>query len=193
MRLWGGAEYGAAGQSAKDMAAVIRDPGSAARWAAGANGERVTALWLRPLTYTGWVILHDRSIPGLRANIDHIVIGPGGLFVVDSKMWRKTALRLDRGRLIREEIEVDFSTSMMETEMVSVALAIRARPVICVHGCRVPWRGYAVTTQRGGRVHVLNPRPLLAQLAQAPRHFSREKVARLSKIAQRSFPAYGPS
>ena len=35
-----------------------------------------------------WTALHDVRWPGRRfANIDHIVIGPGGIFVVDSKNW----------------------------------------------------------------------------------------------------------
>jgi hypothetical protein len=34
------------------------------------------------------VILHDLAIPGSRANLDHLVIGPGGVFMVDPKQYR---------------------------------------------------------------------------------------------------------
>ena len=35
-----------------------------------------------------WVVVNDLRWPGRqRANIDHVVIGPGGAFVVDSKAW----------------------------------------------------------------------------------------------------------
>jgi hypothetical protein len=189
--LLGGAEYGAAGQSAKDMSAVIRDPGGAARWLAGANGEKATALWLRPLTYRGWVILHDRSIPGMRANVDHILIGPGGLFVVDSKMWRKSALSISTRRtLLREGVEVDLSVSAMETSIVEQALGTRAKAILCVHGCRLPHRGYKVRTSRGGLIYCLNARPLLWHLAAAQRRFDRHKIERLTRRAQASFPPY---
>jgi hypothetical protein len=189
--LLGGAEYGAAGQSAKDMAAVIRDPGGAARWLAGANGEKATALWLRPLIYRGWVILHDRSIPGMRANVDHILIGPGGLFVVDSKMWRKSALSISTRRtLLREGIEVDLSNTSMETAIVEQALGTRAKAILCVHGCRLPPRGYQARSARGGLIYCLNARPLLWHLAAARHRFDRNKIARLTRLAQASFPPY---
>jgi hypothetical protein len=44
-------------------------------------------------------VLHDLAVPGSRANIDHMVIGPGGVFVIDSKQYRGR-LQLDpSGRL----------------------------------------------------------------------------------------------
>jgi hypothetical protein len=40
------------------------------------------------LPASGWFTLHDLRWPGKRfANIDHVVVGPGGLFVIDSKAW----------------------------------------------------------------------------------------------------------
>jgi Nuclease-related domain len=41
------------------------------------------------------VVLHDLAVPGSRANIDHLVIKPGGVFVIDSKQYRER-LQLDR-------------------------------------------------------------------------------------------------
>jgi hypothetical protein len=37
------------------------------------------------------LVLHDRRIPGSRANIDHIVIAPSGVWVVDTKRYRGKA------------------------------------------------------------------------------------------------------
>jgi Nuclease-related domain len=55
-------------------------------WARGAAGERRNATRLEKLVEGQPVsFLHDRRIPGSRANIDHIAIGPSGVFVVDSK------------------------------------------------------------------------------------------------------------
>jgi hypothetical protein len=46
-----------------------------------------------------WAVLHDLAVPGSRANLDHLVIGPGGVFVIDSKQYRGR-LQLDpTGRL----------------------------------------------------------------------------------------------
>ena len=52
----------------------------------GAEGEAETAAALAELSPHGWVVLHDRLIP-TGGNIDHLVIGPGGVVVVDSKSW----------------------------------------------------------------------------------------------------------
>ena len=32
--------------------------------------------------------LHDRRVPGTRGNIDHIVVGPAGVFVIDAKNYQ---------------------------------------------------------------------------------------------------------
>jgi hypothetical protein len=40
------------------------------------------------------VVLHDRHVPGRRANIDHLAIGPAGITVIDSKNYKgKVAIR----------------------------------------------------------------------------------------------------
>jgi hypothetical protein len=57
-------------------------------WQRGLDGERRTGEVLTALEANGWVVLHDVHWPGRpRANIDHIAIGPGGVFVIDSKNW----------------------------------------------------------------------------------------------------------
>lgn len=52
----------------------------------GALGERLVAAALAPLAMHGWFVLHDRVVAH-RGNLDHLVIGPGGVFAVDSKHW----------------------------------------------------------------------------------------------------------
>jgi hypothetical protein len=77
----------------------FRPSPDAVAWRRGAAGERRTARLLGPLERQGWVVLHDLAVPGSRANIDHLVIGPGGVFVIDSKQYRGR-LQLDSsGRL----------------------------------------------------------------------------------------------
>jgi Nuclease-related domain len=57
-------------------------------WQRGLDGERRTGEVLASLETAGWVVLHDLHWPGRPfANIDHIAIGPAGVFVIDSKYW----------------------------------------------------------------------------------------------------------
>jgi hypothetical protein len=55
-------------------------------WAIGAKGERAVAARLAKVASKGVVSLHDRRIPGSRTNIDHIAIGPSGIYVIDTKV-----------------------------------------------------------------------------------------------------------
>ena len=81
-----------AGKSAYDVARKQREKAarlerSAALWEQGAAGEVAVATALAALP-ADWVVLHDLAWPGRqRANLDHVVIGPGGVFVVDAKNW----------------------------------------------------------------------------------------------------------
>jgi len=55
----------------------------------------VGAYLSRALRASG-VVLHDRSIPGSRANIDHIAIVPSGVWIIDTKRYHG---RVERRRV----------------------------------------------------------------------------------------------
>lgn len=62
------------------------EPAGTSSWSKGAAGEAAVAEYLeKRLANSHCVLLHDRSIPGTRRNIDHIVVGPSGVTVVDTK------------------------------------------------------------------------------------------------------------
>jgi hypothetical protein len=81
-----------AGESAHEMARRAREKAArlerqADHWERGSLGERAAGEVLTSLP-EGWSALHDVRWPGRpRANIDHVVIGPGGVFVIDTKNW----------------------------------------------------------------------------------------------------------
>jgi len=55
-------------------------------WQDGAVAEQWTGRALRELESQGWRIFHD--LTASRGNMDHVVVGPGGVFLLDSKRWR---------------------------------------------------------------------------------------------------------
>lgn len=59
---------------------------STTAWATGARGERTVASRLASVESKGVLTVHDRRIPGSTANIDHVAVGPSGVFVIDSKV-----------------------------------------------------------------------------------------------------------
>ncbi|MEO5965068.1 MAG: nuclease-related domain-containing protein, partial [Candidatus Limnocylindrales bacterium] len=89
------------GFAAKVVRAVSEEPRTTRVWAIGAEGEEHLAAELA--TVPNLLMLHDRKIPGTQANIDHIVIGPGGLFVVDAKNHAGRIEIRDRGGLFRPD------------------------------------------------------------------------------------------
>lgn len=64
----------------------------------GSRVEQATASLLDTLTSLGWHTWHDVAWPGRdRATIDHVLLGPGGLFVIDSVHWSGRITAADDG------------------------------------------------------------------------------------------------
>ena len=71
-------------------------------WATGAVGEERVGVLLDPLRSDTVRVLHDRRIPGSRANIDHLVVDSNGIWVIDANATRvdlSGALRADSSAL----------------------------------------------------------------------------------------------
>jgi hypothetical protein len=75
-------------------------------WARGAAGEERLAAFLERELGDAVILLHDRSIPGSRANIDHIAVGPSGVWAIDAKRYTGTVRRRDVGGLFRTDVRV---------------------------------------------------------------------------------------
>lgn len=67
------------------LAARVTDPEGARSWEMGARGEERVGRRLDRLTEAGWLVLHDLPIGDRGANIDHLVLGLGGLFTINTK------------------------------------------------------------------------------------------------------------
>jgi hypothetical protein len=81
-------------------------PHSTRAWERGAVGEEVLGARLDTHASDTIAVLHDRRIRGSRANIDHLVITTGGVFVVDAKHYDgKRPARRSEGGLLRRRVE----------------------------------------------------------------------------------------
>lgn len=165
----------------------------AAAWRKGAAGERRTARMLAPLARAGYVVLHDRSLPRGRANVDHLVIGACGVVVIDSKNWhRRTRISSGRGRIWIGKRPADKVVSALryETESVSRALtqalgrSVSTTPLVAVHGARLPrWGALAVSG-----VTMLRARRARGWIRHLPAELTPRQVAEVSEWADRLFP-----
>ena len=72
------------GSAALREARTRRDP----KWTKGAAGEYLMDRSLHNHINEGAVFLTDRILPGTKSNIDHIVVAPSGVWIIDTKTWR---------------------------------------------------------------------------------------------------------
>src|SRR6266536_299000 len=109
-------------------------------WRRGAKGERLTARRLRRLG-RGWTVFHDLAIPGSRANADHLVIGPPGAFLIDSKHYRGRLTLTPDGTLWygRFTLTHVLATVRWEAAVLTQALGSEVIPMLCIHGSQLPW------------------------------------------------------
>lgn len=63
-------------------------------WAIGAKGERTVAARLAKARDV--IVLHDRRPRGSSANIDHIAVGPAGIYVIDTKTFSRGRVSVER-------------------------------------------------------------------------------------------------
>jgi hypothetical protein len=115
----------------------------ASAWRQGARGERRTARRLRRLERRGYVAFHDLAMPGSHANIDHLLIGPSGAFVLDSKQYTGRVQQTPDGHVWHNHYPLDeqLRTVRAEARAVEAILGVPVIPLLCVHGASVQWGG----------------------------------------------------
>ena len=160
------------------------------RWARGAAGELATAALLEHLPGRQWMVLHDLALPGSRANVDHLVIGPTGVWVVDTKAYRA---RLDvRWRsVLVGSVPLSTAAVRWEAERVSSVLGVNARPIVAVHASGLPRRG-----RRCSGVRVLPATRLVRRLGRGRRlwpSLTPRQVRELGELAENQFFARAAS
>jgi hypothetical protein len=85
--------------------AVTDEPQSTRAWDVGSCGEVMLGKRLDALVEHDVLVLHDRRIPGTKANIDHIVVAPTGVFVIDAKKYKGRPNLKVEGGILRPRVE----------------------------------------------------------------------------------------
>jgi Nuclease-related domain len=121
----------------------FRPSEQARTWQRGAHGERQTARLLERLTRDGFVVFHDLAVPDSPANVDHLVIGPTGVFVIDSKQWTGSVQQSADGLAWHNHYRLDriLETVRWEADTVSRILGTRVSALLCIHGAHVQGGG----------------------------------------------------
>lgn len=104
------------------MRAALQRSTQDKRHLAGCRGERAVCRELSRLALDGILHLDDRrrrADPDERANLDHLVIGPQGVFVVDAKNWAGQ-ITVRRQHLLQDGEPVDH-------RLIALALCVTSR------------------------------------------------------------------
>jgi len=108
------------------------------KWKRGEEGERKTEKALKPLEGQGWTVEHDVQRDD-RANLDHIVTGPGGVFLLETKNLAGT-ISFEDGVLVARQFDDEdeiFRYRSLAPRLRGQAMELSAR--LGAGNGRAPW------------------------------------------------------
>ena len=126
-------------RSARERALNLQREADRARAIAGqyemaASTERRIVEQLGRLSAEGYHVLADRTWPGSsRANVDCVVVGPSGVFIVDPKCWAEVSIHQDRIYRGQDDVSEDFTALAGLGETTRSTLAEVGLPPHLVH------------------------------------------------------------
>ena len=165
-------------------------PGWVDQWLMGSMGEQWTDEQLRRLERKGWVVLRDLKRTGY--NVDHVVVGPAGVFVIDSKnLDGSVTCDGDELRLHRPGVEAGarpaYSTDEPARGVRSQAADVNARlrrrlgTSMWVTGVVVVWARLEPEAIPGNRMHFVRGDALVEWLNAQPGRLSATQVADIAR------------
>lgn len=119
------------------------------------SAQRRTKRRLYLVRTSGYLAVHARGIPGTDSVIDHLVVGPGGVYALDSERWdRRLPVRTvasnsaagpvlyhgpfsQKDRLAHARWEAAQAARLLSQDL---GREITVRPAMVIYGPTVPWR-----------------------------------------------------
>jgi hypothetical protein len=152
----------------------------------GAKGEEQVGGLLESLGSRGWHVVHDASLG--RGNVDHILIGPGGVFTVETKSHPGP---VQVGRLHGSV----FGQAQAQRKAIEAIVGGHVEPLVVFSRA---WVDRPLTRRKG--VRVVPARMLLSYVDRQPERLSEEEVERaqarlaraLAEIHAHTRPRVGP-
>ena len=172
--------------------------------ASQAGAQKRTRRQLKRMRRDGYFALDARPIPDSREVIDHLVVGPTGVYAIDSEKWdSKVPVRTLNGKRLyrgpesqKERLEHAVWEAGQASEILSAALGaeIVVRPALAIYGPRIPWD---IATIRN--VDVFSGPTLRKYLRRRARQrdgapkLTREEVRTIYDTAARMLPDVAPT
>ena len=179
---------------------------NAASYVNGAHpgARKRTSRQLARLRREGYFALDARAIPDSRECIDHLVIGPSGVYAIDSEKWdAKLPVRTLNGKRLylgpesqKDRLEHALWEASQASEILSAALGypVQVRAALAIYGPKIPWE---IATIRN--VDVFTGTALRKYLKRRGKAkdgvvpLTREQVRTIYDTASRMLPDVAPS
>ncbi|HEY8479191.1 MAG TPA: nuclease-related domain-containing protein [Spirillospora sp.] len=179
-----------------------RKSSSVPAWQKSSAAERRTERQLRSLERNGYLVLHARAVPrddeGVSdGRIDHLVIGPSGVYAIDSEKWDKrlpvrtmSHLKLFHGPFDKKD---RLDEARWEAQQASRVLAGRVgfevpvQPSVAIYGPSIPWK-----VMRVRDVDVYAGNRARAYLRRRPKVLTDSDIQRIFQAAKEALPPKYP-
>ncbi|MCG5216293.1 nuclease-related domain-containing protein [Streptosporangium sp. KLBMP 9127] len=112
--------------------------------------ERRTEAQLKKLERGGYRTLHARAIPGSEAQIDHLVVGPTGVYAVDSESWdKRLPVRVQSGKRLfhgpfnqKPRLTEAAWEASQAGELITkkIGREVTVVPSLAIYGPAIPWK-----------------------------------------------------
>jgi len=190
----GMARHWSAGRVIDSLRIVAAAAAHVCEWAAATEGRRRTERVLRALDRAEWQVVDDVRVPQ-GGYVDHVVVGPCGIYVIDSKAWRGVVTVDQKGATITPGGDPDAAwTARGRHRSLPPAAAAVAHGLTVTTGGRTPapcavvvvWAPFPERVAVSGGVTYVAGEHLAAWLAGQPRRLDPERLAAVSAGA---FPA----
>jgi hypothetical protein len=174
----------------------IAQPGTVDR--ATLRAQKRTIRQLNSMSRAGYVSLHVRPIPDSVEVIDHLVVGPTGVYAIDSEKWdKKLPIRQRNSKQLwlgpksqKERLDHAKWEAEQASERLSAALGteVAVQPALAIYGPKISW---VVINVRG--VDVFAGPELKKYLRRRARrrdvpHLSNEQIAKIRQAATDVLP-----
>lgn len=185
-----------------DYVRQSRKSSTVTAWQKSSAAERRTERQLKSLRRNGYLVLHARAVPrddeGVSdGRIDHLVIGPSGVYAIDSEKWDKrlpvrtmSHLKLFHGPFNKKD---RLDEARWEAQMASVILAERVgfdvpvQPSVAIYGPSIPWK-----VMRVRDVDVYAGNRARSYLRRRPKILTESDVQRIFQAAEDALPPKYP-
>ncbi|GAA4372583.1 hypothetical protein GCM10023088_26300 [Actinomadura verrucosospora] len=185
-----------------DYVRQSRKSSTVTAWQKSSAAERRTERQLKSLRRNGYLVLHARAVPrddeGVSdGRIDHLVIGPSGVYAIDSEKWDKrlpvrtmSHLKLFHGPFNKKD---RLDEARWEAQMASIILAERVgfdvpvQPSVAIYGPSIPWK-----VMRVRDVDVYAGNRARSYLRRRPKILTESDVQRIFQAAEDALPPKYP-